>query len=342
MMFGFYRTKFVKTLFQELSILKSDIESAVRFIESIEQNNWSAEYNSKGEPSALSVALTRLREKHNQVRVKEEEQIWVANGLANFSQLLRNDQLSIDEMASKIISQLTKYVGANQGGLFLVKDSDEENVFLELKGLYAYGRKKYEVKKIDLSEGLLGQCYLEGTYIHMTEVPSNFIKITSGLGEATPRCILLVPLKIDEKKVGVIEFAFFDLIRPIQIEFLTKVSENIASLFVRIKENDRVIKLLEQSEVLAKKLQSREEQLNQNLEEMNSIQNELNRQNKELLTAQANLQHKHKELESLKGQEAELLESKLKAQDLINQTIIKQLQKKLSQLELEKSVVNLN
>lgn len=340
--FGLYRINFVKALAQELSVVKSDIESAVRFVESIEQNNWSIEYNSNGKPSALSVALTRLREKHNKVRVKEEEQIWVANGLANFSQLLRDDQLSIDEIANNIISQLTKYVGANQGGLFLVNDSDEENVFLDLKGLYAYGRKKYDVKKIGLSEGLVGQCYLEGTYIHMTEVPSNFVKITSGLGEATPRCILLVPLKIDEKKVGVIEFAFFDLIRPIQIEFLTKVSENIASLFVRIKENERVIKLLEQSEVLAKKLQSREEQLNQNLEEMNAIQDELNRQNKELLTAQTNLENKHKELECLKVQESELLESKLKAQDLINQTIIKRLQKKLSQFELEKTIVNLN
>ena len=340
--FGLYRTNYVKELMQELSVVKNDIESAVHFIESIEQNNWNLEYDKKEEPSILWLALSRLRDKHNKVRVKEEEQVWVANGLANFSQLLRDDHISVEEIANKIVSQLTNYLGANQCGLFLVDDNDQENIFFDLKGLYAYGRKKHDLKRIGLTEGLVGQCYEEGSYIHMTVVPSNFVKITSGLGEATPRCILLVPLKTDERKVGVIEFAFFDSIKPIQIEFLTKVAESIAGLFVKIKESERMTKLLAQSEVLTKQLKAREEELKQKLEEMDAIQDELNRQNHELLATQSNLEIKHKEIEEQKEREAELLESKLKAQDSIHQTIIKRLQKKVSELELDKSIINLN
>jgi len=340
--FSIYKTKYVKSLEWELSVVKADIESAVHFIDSIEKNNWNSEYENKGVPSALSLALSRLREKHNNVRIKEEEQIWVANGLANFSQLLKDDHFNVDEIANKIVSQLTKYVGANQCGLFLVDDSDQDNVFLDLKGMYAYGRKKHDVKKINLGEGLVGQCYLEGSYIHMTQVPANFVKITSGLGEATPRCILLIPLKMEGNSVGVMEFAFFNPISSILIDFLTKVSENIASLFIKIKENERVTKLLNQSEQLRKELQAREADLNQSIEEMNAIQEKLNLQNQELVAAQSKLEDKNKELEIQKEREAELLESKLKAQDLIHQTIIKRLQKKISELELEKSIVNLN
>jgi methyl-accepting chemotaxis protein len=342
MMFGFkiYKTSYVEALAKELLVAKDDIASALSFIKAIEQNNLGGEF-SNGKSSALSAALLSLHNKHNEIRTIEEGQIWIANGLADFSQILKDDHTSIDEIANRIISQLTKYIGANQGGIFLVNDDDQKNIFFDLKGLYAYGRRKYDLKQIGLEEGLVGQCYLEGSNIYLTEIPSDFVKITSGLGEATPRNVLLVPLIIEEKKVGVIEFASFQPIGAIQIEFLTKVSGSIASLFVKIKESERISKLLEQSEVLTNQLQSREEELNQNLEETKAIQEELNRQNKALMTIQENLEIKHKELENLKESEAELLESKLKAQDSIHQTIIKRLQQKISELEIEGIKINL-
>ncbi|MBY0424387.1 MAG: GAF domain-containing protein, partial [Cytophagales bacterium] len=143
-----------------------------------------------------------------ETRIEDKKREWTNNGLAKFADILRSQNNDIQASYDAIITNLVKYLDANQGGLFVVEGEDNSR-FIELKSYYAYERKKYLEKRIEIGEGLIGQCYLEKDIVYLTKVPENYISITSGMGEATPRAVLLVPLMLNEEVFGVIELASF-------------------------------------------------------------------------------------------------------------------------------------
>jgi GAF domain-containing protein len=112
--------------------------------------------------------------------------------------------------------------------LFLV-EQDKNPLEIELVACYAYDRKKYVHKTIQLGEGLVGQAVQEADTIYLTDVPANYVQITSGLGQATPTALLIVPLKLNDTVLGVIELAFFQPLETYQITLVEKLAENMAS-----------------------------------------------------------------------------------------------------------------
>ena len=137
---------------------------------------------------------------------------------------------------------------ANQGGLYIVENSDEEDErHIKLASCYAYKRRKFVKQKIAIGEGLLGQAYLERKTVFMSDVPESYVRITSGLGKATPRSIVIVPLLINEQVEGLFELASFRAFESHQLDFLKDLGESIASAVVnhRITLNTR--RLLEQT-----------------------------------------------------------------------------------------------
>ncbi|MEO0333198.1 MAG: GAF domain-containing protein, partial [Bacteroidota bacterium] len=138
---------------------------------------------------------------------------------------------------------------ANQGGLYIVENSDEENEkYIKLAACYAYERKKFVEQKIAIGEGMLGQVYLEKETVFMAEVPENYVRITSGLGKAVPRSIIIVPLILNEQVEGLFELASFQVFEPYQLDFLKNLGESVASAVAshRITLNTR--RLLEQTQ----------------------------------------------------------------------------------------------
>ena len=119
---------------------------------------------------------------------------------------------------------------------------------------------------------------LEKDMIYMTDVPDGFVHITSGLGKANPTAILITPLMINEKIEGVIELASFHEFEAYKIEFIKKLSENIASTISNVNTNNRTRKLLEESQDMTEQLRQQEEELRQNTEELHVSQENLNMQ----------------------------------------------------------------
>ena len=277
--------------------------------------------------------LLEIKSKYDKLNNEDAYRNWVFVGVEKIVNLIRSNASGYEHTLNSLTSTLCKYTKANQAAIFTLNSEDSKNEFFELKSIYAYDKKKYLSKTVSMGEGLVSQCYLEGSPVYMTDVPSNYVKITSGLGEATPRSIILIPLMFDTVKVGVIEFAFFHKLESFEVEFLNKVSEHIASYIIRENQNNKTKAILEYSEKQTALLVNREEELNQNMEEMKVIQEQMEKRNKELELDNLEIEKQTKEMEEIKKHEMELFESKLETQKAIHNLTIKKLATKIAELE---------
>jgi len=222
-------------------------------------------------------ALVDMRTNLKLVALEEKKRSWATEGMAKFGDILRNNASGIESLSNEIIINLVKYINGNQGGVFVVNDSNPKDKYLELTACYAWDKKKYLHSRIDEGEGLVGQAWQEGNVIYLTEVPANYIRITSGLGNANPRSIIIIPLIVNDVTYGVIEIASFNHFEEYQIEFLKKLAESIASTISTAKINQRTKILLEQSQQQTEEMRAQEEEMRQNMEEMQATSEEAER-----------------------------------------------------------------
>jgi len=265
----------------------------------IGRGNYDSDFKPLSNDDVLGNSLLRMRDDlkaaviEDAKRKREDEQRnWASTGVAKFSDILRQNNDKLDVLSYEVISNLVVYLDANQGGIFLVNDNDKTDVFVELVSCYAYNRMKHLEKRIAMGEGLIGRCILEKESICLSDVPENYIKITSGLGDSNPRCLLLVPLAINEKVFGVIEIASFNELLSYQIEFVEKIAEIIASTLSTVKINMQTSRLLEQSKVQAEELAAQEEEMRQNMEELRATQEQSSRKERELQVSLKEIQKK--------------------------------------------------
>ena len=209
----------------------------------------------------------------------ERQRHWTATGHAEVSHQLRN--LSDDNNAwDQIIAYVVKYTEANQGGLF-IREGESEVPHLVLKACYAYQRKKFVQATVQPGEGLVGQCYLEQAPVHLTEIPQGYTQITSGLGQATPHTVLIIPLMANEQVEGVLELASFRAFADYQIEFLLSLGETIATAVTAYRTQALTQQLLTQAQQQAEDMRAQEEEMRQNMEELQATQEEMSRKQAE-------------------------------------------------------------
>ncbi|MBK6267122.1 GAF domain-containing protein [Marivirga sp. S37H4] len=247
------------------------------FAENIGNGKYDSDYEPLSENDVLGNALINMRGNLKRVAEEDKKRNWTTEGLAMFGDILRRNNDNISRLSDEIISSLVKYTKSNQGGLFIINRENEEDAFLELTACYAWDKKKYLEQKIYEGEGLTGQAWLESETIYMTEVPQDYVMITSGLGEANPNSLLIVPLKVNEETYGVIELASFNEYEEHEREFVEKIAENIASTISSVKINERTSKLLNESREMTEQMRSQEEEMRQNMEELQATQEEMER-----------------------------------------------------------------
>jgi len=262
-----------------------------RFVEKIRMGNINAEYKVQGKDDVLGQSILDLRdnlkknkEEEDRRRKEDQQRNWIAEGLAKFGDILRKDSDNLEELSYNLINNLVKYINANQGAFFIIEDEDEADTHLKMTACYAYERRKYADKRLEIDEGITGAAILEQETIYMTDVPESYVNITSGLGKATPGCLLVVPLKINDEVHGVIEIGAIKPIEKYIVDFVEKVAENIASTISNVKINSRTAKLLKESQEQAEALAAQEEQMRQNMEELQATQEEAARQSEKFIT----------------------------------------------------------
>ncbi len=267
-----------------LNLLVDGLKDTSKFSLEIGNGDFETKFKPLSEKDTLGNSLLIARKnlkkakKDDENRKKEDSQRnWTTQGLAKFSDILRHNNDSIKKLSDNLISNLVKYLGANQGGIFIMNEENKEDKFIELMSCYAYERHRYVQKRIDIGIGLIGRCVKENETIYMTDIPKDYINIISGLGESPPTSLLLIPLNVNEETFGVMEFASFSEFPPYQIDFLEKVGENIASTISSVKINLQTSKLLRESQKQSERLAQQEEEVRQNMEEMQATQEETSR-----------------------------------------------------------------
>jgi len=262
-----------------------------RFVEKIRLGRIDSEYKVQGSDDVLGQSILDLRdnlkkniEEENSRRNEDQQRNWIAEGLAKFGEILRKDTDNLEELSYNLVSNLVKYIDANQAALFIIEDEDEADKHLKMTASYAYERRKFADKRIEWGEGTIGAAILEQQTIYITDVPKSYVHVTSGLGEATPNCLIVVPLTFNDEIHGVIEIGAFKNIEKYIVGFVEKVAESVASTISNVKINTRTAKLLKESQLQAETLASQEEQMRQNMEELQATQEEAARQSEKFVT----------------------------------------------------------
>jgi putative methionine-R-sulfoxide reductase with GAF domain len=233
-------------------------------------------------------ALLKTLEENKKAAGLEEKRNWIAKGLSQFGDLLRGDLN--ERFYQQLTSSLVRFMKINQAGVYIVEEGDDEEKYINLKSCYAFDRNKFLEKKIKIGHGLIGQCYLEKERIFLREVPASYINITSGLGDATPKCILIVPMVQDTNVEGIIELASFHVLEEHEIEFVEKLAESLAAFVASNRINMKTKLLLEKFQQQSEELRAQEEEMRQNMEEMQATQEEIHRTEQEYVQRIAELE----------------------------------------------------
>ena len=230
----------------------------------------------------LSERLSASEKEQNLRRLEDEQRNWTTQGLAKFGDIMRHNNENITMLSDEVIKNLVHYINAGQGGLFLLDDTDPKNVFLDMLSAFAYDRKKYLTRKITLGDGLIGVCALEKNTLYITDVPDDYMDIESGLGDAKPKCLLIVPLKSEEKILGVIELASFNLMKKYEIQFVEQLGDSIASTLSSLRINARTADLLQESQKKSDELVLREAELRKTMDDMKTARDEAQKREAEM------------------------------------------------------------
>lgn len=275
------------------------VQDVILFVDQIGKGNMEVEFQTEGESDHLGTSLLHLKEELRKVKIQDEERRWANEGLTEFNNIIRANNDDVKGLAQKLISETVKYVSANQGAIFQVVDEEDEQC-LELLSAYAWDREKFVDKKLDLKSNMIGQAVFEREYMLIKDIPNEFVNITSGLGEATPQSLIILPLIFNDVCCGALELASFTDFDEKTVLFLNQLSENIASAILNITGNAETKKLLEESQAMTEQMKMQEEELRQNEEELEASQESLSRKLDEATREMKN-QLKNAEAEKMKN-----------------------------------------
>ncbi|MFZ2905356.1 MAG: PAS domain S-box protein [Cyclobacteriaceae bacterium] len=266
---------------EKVNDLVQSLKNNAQFAQRIGEGKYDTAFKPASENDLLGMSLLNMRKNLIENERRDKERNWIVRGVAEISEILRMHD-TIDTLGEDVIKFILEKINAIQGAFYVVNGEGKDKI-IEMRASYAYGRKKYLQLKFKFAEGLVGQAAIEQSTVLRTEIPAEYVTITSGiLGEQRPTCIVVVPLITNEEVFGVLEFAGFKKFDSSQVKFVEELSLILARTIYNIKVNERTRKLLEESQEMSAELKEKQEVLRQNAEEMQATQEELTRTNQRL------------------------------------------------------------
>jgi HAMP domain-containing protein/CheY-like chemotaxis protein/signal transduction histidine kinase len=275
----------------------------------------SIKVEASGEVAALKDNINEMIRNLKDTTIKNKEQDWLKTNLAKFSRMLQGqkDLLTVGKL---ILSELAPVVSAQHGVFYTMVNAPGEEPRLHLLASYAFRARKKSSFNLKLGEGLVGQAALEKQRILITKVPPDYVQISSGLGEAPPLNLVVLPVLFEGQVKAVIELASFEQFSATHHLFLDQLTESIGIVLNTIEANTRTEDLLKQSQSLARELQSQQEELQKTNLELEEKARLLAEQNVEVEKKNIEVEQARQALEEKAAQLA--LTSKYKSEFLAN------------------------
>ncbi|MDB5825437.1 MAG: hybrid sensor histidine kinase/response regulator [Herminiimonas sp.] len=269
--------------------------------------------DAKGEVAELKDNVNEMIRNLRETTRQNADQDWLKTNLAKFTRLLQG-QRDLAAVSQMVLSELAPLINAQHGVFYMMDESQMHNPHLRLLSAYAHGANV--AKEWRLREGLIGQCAFEKKRILLSNVPSGYVSITSGLGAAVPLNLIVLPILFENKVKAVVEMASFTMYSAIHQTFLDQLGESIGIVLNTIEANMRTEELLKQSQSLAQELQAQQEELRQTNEELEDKAGlleeqkaEVERKNREVEITKLSLEEKAEQLTLTSKYKSEFLSS---------------------------------
>jgi HAMP domain-containing protein/CheY-like chemotaxis protein len=270
--------------------------------------------DARGEIAQLKDTVNQMIRTLAETTKVNQEQDWLKTNVARFTRMLQG-QRDLLTVARQILNELAPLVNAHHGAFYMT-ETEDDGPTLKLFASYAYQERKNVSNTWRFGQGLVGQAALEGKRIVLSKVPSDYIQISSALGEAPPHAIVVVPILFEGEVKGVIELASFEKFSGIQLAFLDQMLESLGIVIATIEATMRTDELLRQSQSLTEELRNQQNELQQTNEELEEKAVQLSDQKAEVERKNKQVELARQELEEKAEQLA--LTSKYKSQFLAN------------------------
>ncbi|MCU0451360.1 MAG: GAF domain-containing protein [Bernardetiaceae bacterium] len=213
------------TVLQAGNALNEHLKAVAKFAQAVGEGSFEAPFTPAGPQDTLGQALVAMKNRLQQAAQHDQQRQWASQGLQTCAELVNQHRSGAELLAKLWLAAVVKHLAANQAALFL---GEENGPGLRLAASYAYGRPRVASLRLAPGEGLAGQVFLEKASQCYTQVPADYVRIKSGLGEASPRNLLIVPLLANQTAVGVLELASFTAFAPHQIAWAEQVANQLA------------------------------------------------------------------------------------------------------------------
>ncbi len=268
-----------------------------------------------GEVAALKDNINQMISNLRETTQYNTDQDWLKTNLARFTRMMQGER-DLTGVSSLLLSEVAPLVDAQHAVLYLANEL-EDTKYLELAASYALNERKHLSTTVKWREGLVGQCAYEKERILLTSVPPDYVTIRSGLGEAPPLCIIVLPVLFEDEVLGVIELASFTRFKPNHLSFMEQLVESIGIVFNSIRAGMRTEDLLKQSQMLTRELQSQQEELQDTNDRLEQQAMSLRQSEEKLKHQQDELRNKNEELE----EQAQQLQAEKRQVEAINREV---------------------
>lgn len=257
------------------------LKAATQFAGALGEGNLDARYADRYADDILARSLVTMQTQLADAQRRHATVNWISTGVAGLNDVLHHASADLTQESDAILKFVVLYVEANQGALYLLENTDGDE-YLHRVATYAYEKKRYVSHRIENGQGLVSQCVLEKSPILLTDVPRDYVRITSGLGEATPRFVALYPLTSHGTVMGVLELASFRVFDTEQQQFLERIAENIGTALSNRRTSAETARLLAEAQQQTGRLLSQEEAIRQQAELSQGMQEQMQREKETL------------------------------------------------------------
>lgn len=255
----------------------------------------------KGEVETLKEGLNQMITTLKDTSTLNAEQDWLKSNLSTFSQVMQGNK-DLQTLADVVITKVCPLVNAQYGVYYaldqsLLDDTQTATPKLKLLASYAYQQRKSVSNEFELGQGLVGQAGLEQKRIIVSDIPNDYIQISSGLGAAKPLRVVVLPVLFENTLLGVMELATFTQFSENELNFLDQLMVSLGVVSNAVNANVQTEKLLSESQALGEELQTQQEELRNSNDKLQTQAKSLKDSESELKAQQEELQQTNEELE---------------------------------------------